>query len=54
MEFFPEDNCPVMGTLPNGDSRWFDSEKEYEDEFWDMVFEMSNGFELEMPEDFVA
>jgi len=39
--------------LPNGEKKVFDSENEYEDAYWDAVFEMNNGFCTEMPEDFV-
>ena len=53
MDFYPE-NGVFIGVLPNGDTETFTSQQEYEDRFWDDVFEASNGFEIEMPEDYVA
>lgn len=53
MEFYPETG-QVLGTLPDGTTEFFNSQKDYEDAFWDMVFEMENSFDVEYPEDFVA
>lgn len=53
MEFYPDTNG-FIGVLPNGDTETFSSQQEYEDRFWDEVFDMNNGFEIEMPEDYAA
>lgn len=50
-EFYPTDS-DFYGVLPDGESKRFASQREYEDAFWDMAFEMSNCFDIEMPEDF--
>ncbi len=44
----------VVGVLPNGDEAEFPNEEEYEDEYYDMLFDMQNCMEIEFPEDWVA
>lgn len=53
IEFSP--SCGgYIGLLPNGKTEIFKSLSDYEDAFWDMTFELNNGFEIEMPEDIAA
>ena len=40
----------VLGKLPNNKVLLFPNFKAYEDAYYDMEFEMNNGFEIELPE----
>jgi hypothetical protein len=42
------------GTMPDGEVEQFSSESEYEDAFFDRIYEMNNGFEFDGPEDWAA
>lgn len=49
MNYYPED-VGVVGVLPDGDIETFDTYEEYEDEFYDRIFDLNNCFEVEYPE----
>lgn len=42
------------GTMPDGEVEQFSSESEYEDAFFDRIYEMNNDFDFDGPEDWVA
>ena len=43
-----------IGIMPDGEERNFANENEYEDAFFDELYEMSNEFEYDCVEDYVA
>lgn len=45
-------NNKVVGRMPDNTEAVFGSEQEYEDAFYDRMFEMNNSFMAEMPEAF--
>ncbi len=45
-------NGKLYGLMPDGSWKWFLNEKQYEDEYYDTVFELNNCFFTESPEDY--
>jgi len=43
-------NGKIIGMMPDGKNRVFNSIGEYEDAFWDMQYELNNQFVMEWPE----
>lgn len=41
------ENGRVIGVMPNGKKESFGSYSEYEDAYYDQLFELNNGFELD-------
>lgn len=41
------------GTMPDGEVEQFSSESEYEDAFFDRIYEMNNDFDFDEPEDWM-
>ena len=44
----------LIGTLPDGTEEEFSSEEDYENEFYDMLFDMQGDEVIDWPEDWVA
>lgn len=44
------ENGSIVGVLPDGTVKSYASLNDYEDEFVDMMFELNNGFQIELPE----
>lgn len=40
----------IVGVLPNGTTQEFDTQEQYEDAYYDMMFELNNEFQIEYPD----
>ena len=40
----------IVALMPNGDTEEFDSVEEFEDAYYDMIYELNNEFEIEWPD----